>query len=689
MRALKLPFRRRRRRHVPEPEVFPPNSRPPRKLRLPALTTPITFPPRHTSRRTSLSRQRHAEQSFFSDMGNSVLSFPTDSAVDTPQAQAPIFYDMYEPPNGPDEPEVVRDQEEMSNLLPDVPTAHQDSEVEEVDALNLDKATQANRFSDPSNCRVGERDYDTDDRISATRPSRKRISSSQPSPRRPSLSSEKPRIDMRSQTDYAVEPRYRDRDMDDDHILIHDEPDDIQPPSDTDFSRTTFHDDNFFSSIASDSEQENKSRIMYKSRGHSSRQKKKRRESSKDSSEPIDESPYSHLPSRQVSSTTANAESLTYNAYTDVLQSQARGDGGGLRTIVDLLRDSEGNPIVIEKAALVIGLLAEKDAATRDAFGQFAAVQTLIQCLSMRITARFDRSLIVKNVTFALTSLLRDSPRNLRLFEMFDGPYKMGKVAASDRYENKPDIPKYALRALSELKYYHQAAESANSQLLTNSSTLCRTILYVLRAMSLHEYRTEIQERGLDALRTLISRSGKGAMEPELARKSTQSIGTAFKMHKESAEIRWQCLTLLCELEMRREDLFSMDLDVECFFGALRTVVLDASKNNETSTSETVNNALVTLLRRAVTAAANVGWTQQEFTERAVEAGAIETALEALEFFAQEQEIVEKIYSILRVLLQSEEGKFRMNSVRSACAILAGIEAGNRKAAVVLSSVSS
>ncbi|CDF35788.1 unnamed protein product [Chondrus crispus] len=599
---------------------------------------------------------------------------------------------MYDAPNRPDEPEVVRDQDDNSHLIPDIPAAHPDNDVEELDAVHLDKATQASRFSDPANWRVGERDFQSEDRASSTRPSRKRITSSQPTQRRASLSQDRPRMDIRSQTDYIIEPRHRDRDPDDDHSLDPDHSDEIQPPSDTDFSRTTFQDDPFFSSIASDSEQENKSRINYKSKGPSSRQKKKRRESSQEGTSPIHESPYSHLPSRQVSSATANAESLSYNAYTDVLQSQARGDGGGLRTIVDLLRDSEGNPIVIEKAALVIGLLSEKDAATRDAFGQFAAVQTLIQCLSMRITARFDRSLIVKNVTFALTCLLRDSPRNLRLFEMFDGPYKMGKAAASDRYENKPDIPKYALRALSELKYYPQSAESVNSirtDRLTRSSTVSRTVLYVLRAMSLHEYRTEIQECGLDALRTLISRSGSGSIDSEIVRKSTQSIGTAFKMHKESAEVRWQSLTLLCDLEGRREDFFSVDLDVECFFGALRAVVSDAARENEKLTSDTANTSLVGLLKRAITVAVNVGWRRKEFTERAVDAGAIETVLEALDFFGKDQEIVDKIYSILRVLLQSDEGKFRMNSVRSACAILAGIETGNQKAAVVLSSVSS
>lgn len=700
MRAFKRAFGIRR-RGQPEPEVFPPNSRPHRRLRLPALVGPMSFPSRHTQRRNGMGRRTSVDESAFSEMGNSAMSFPlTDAGMETPNIPAPIFYDMYDVGNGPDEPEVIRDGDDSGKAFGDISTPSDlkdegEGEMEVVDAVHLDKATQANRFSDPRSWRAGEREYPADT-VSATRPSRKRLASSQVVGRKKSHSQDSNRPETRSQTDYTSavrhrekEARNREHEIEEDTRLDYDDSDDTQPPSDTDFSRTTLHEDQFMSPIGSDSDTTKNSRIKYSSRVDSSRQKKQRRDGSKGVGRPVGESPYFHIPSRQVSSATANAESLSYNAYTDALQSEARGDGGGLRTIVDLLRDSEGNPIVIEKAALVIGLLSERDAATRDAFGQFAAVQTLIQCLSMRITAKFDRALIVKNVTFALACLLRDSPRNLRLFEMFDGPYKMGKAAASDRYENKPDIPKYALRALSELKYYPQSAESLSNHVLTNSSTLSRTIMYILRAMTLHEYRTEIQECGLDALRTVISRHGRGSIDAGLIRQSEQATGTAFKMHKESAEIRWQSLTLLCDLDELREDKFSLDLDVECFFGALRSVVADASKNNEDSTSETVNKALVALLKRGIEVASNVGWRRQQFTERAVEAGAIETVLEALDFFGQDRVVVDKIYSILRVLLQSDEGKFRMNSVRSACAILAGIETGNEQAAVVLSSVSS
>ena len=63
-----------------------------------------------------------------------------------------------------------------------------------------------------------------------------------------------------------------------------------------------------------------------------------------------------------------------------------------------------------------------------------------------------------------------------------------------------------------------------------------------------------------------------------------------------------------------------------------------------------------------------------------VEAGAVETVLEALDVFDGEAQIVDKICTILRVLLQSNEGRHRINSVGSACAILAGIESVNARA---------
>lgn len=396
----------------------------------------------------------------------------------------------------------------------------------------------------------------------------------------------------------------------------------------------------------------------------------------------IEESPYQNIVHTCPSQCAADAR--VYDAYTEAVQKESRAHGGGLRKIVELLRDSEGNPIVIEKAALVIGILSENDAASRDAFGHFAAVQTLIQCLSMRISAKFDRTVIVKTVTFALASLLKDSPKNLRLFEMFDGPYKMGKAAASERYENIPEVPKNALKALCELKYHPQSADGVTNHVLTNSSTNSRTIMYVLRSMSLHEYRAEIQECGLDAVRTLLARAGRGTIHTALLSQISQTAATAFKMHEESQEVQWQCLTIFCDMDALREDMFSLRLDMEAFFGSFQALISDLKDN--TKRKPEVQKSIVGLLKRAIEVTGNVGWRSTAFVEEAVEAGGVEAMLSALDFFGSDSRTSDKICSILRKLLQSDEGRFRMSRVKSACAILDGIANSNERAAVTLSS---
>lgn len=398
----------------------------------------------------------------------------------------------------------------------------------------------------------------------------------------------------------------------------------------------------------------------------------------------IEESPYSDASQLSQKVTCGTGETKIYHAYTDALQREARGRAGGLRIIVDLLRDSDGNPIVIEKAALAIGILSENDSATRDVLGQHSAVQSLIQCLSMRLPAKHDKSKIVSSVIFAIACLLKESPRNVRLFETFDGPQKMGKAAASERYENCPAVPKHALKALSELKHHPSHTSESFTTVLSSSSSANRTIRYVLRSMALHEHRMDIQEYGLDALRTLLARAGKGGLSNEVMKLSAQATATAFKMHSESKEIQWQCLTLLCDLDDMREGLFSLDLDVESFFGALRLVSADAKTNG--ARKPKLGKSLVSLIRRSVDVAVNYGWRNQEFKNHAVEAGAVETVLDVLDAYGHDPQIVDKICTILRVLLQSDEGRYRMNSSGSACAILSGIETVTSRAAGMLPS---
>lgn len=556
--------------------------------------------------------------------------------------------------------------------------------MEELDAVNFDKASAANRFAHPRRRHIVTERHAPANAQSA-RPGRKHLASPQ------SMTARRNQFDMTRVRDYRIysdstdDSRFRERDRE--FEVEHEQQrDDSKYSMESEFMRRSQIDivkkaGKPRKEGAVDSQQT--SRIKY-SRPEA-RMRRHRRESFRQSSQlykVIAESPFL-ADLRDTLTTSAGAESRSYNAYTDTFQNEARGDGGGLRTIVELLRDSDGNAIVIEKAALVIGILSENDAATRDAFGQFAAVQTLIQCLSVRISSKYDRTLIVKNVVFALASLLRDSPRNLRLFEMFDGPYKMGKAAASERYENKPDIPKFALQALSELKYHGHSSDSQSSHVVTNSSTTRRTIMYVLRAMSLHEYRAEIQEQGLDALRTLLCHSGRGFMDLRLLEQCAGAVTTAFKLHKDSAEVNWQCLTILCDLSGFQNESSTIELDVECLFGSLGQLMKEVRKVKEKQGK--IYESLVNLLRRGLDVIESVGCRRGDFVEQAVEAKAVETILEALELFGGEREEVDRIQSILRNFLDCGEGEFRMTSVRAACAILEGIETGNRSAASVLS----
>lgn len=402
---------------------------------------------------------------------------------------------------------------------------------------------------------------------------------------------------------------------------------------------------------------------------------------------PIEGSPFSKRPVSRQPEIVSAVDTKLYDAYTDVLHEEARGRAGGLRTIVNLLTDCEGNPIVIEKAAMAIGMLSESDAATRDVFGQYSAVQALLQSLSIRVPSKQSRAAIVEMVTFAMAALLENSPRNVRLFEMFDGPHKMGRAAASTLYENRPIIATHALKALAELKHHPIQTSDANAVPALSppsaGSSTARTIRYVLRCLSVHEHRTDLQELGLDVLRTLIARCGHGALNEYLTRMCSQAAGTAFKLHSESREVQWQCLSLLCDLEDVQESMLSMELDVVCFFGALRMIIAEAKS---ATVGAEISRSLADLVQRAVDVAVRNGWRSQEFKDSAVEAGAVETVLDALDMYDGETKIVDKICTILRVLLQSEEGRYRMNSVSSACAILAGIETVNARAIVMQAS---
>lgn len=672
----------------------------------------MSFPSRRSSNRPTPPHCKDArvpadESLASTDLGNSALSLPVSeldsNSSHAPTAPAPIFYDMYD-----DDAAIMQDshplvehsaarQRKERRALDatdeeedDRFRRHHSSDLGDPDTINLDIATPPIRPQPPHRRLVVDRYY----RATALNPRsfRKRMSNPQTTLIRrhfqdAARASDHRPVDHSDGTHHLQQERERDRHRE----LDPDFPDLARHYSDDDYSRVLSGDDSLHVGDTNGDGRNLQSMRRKKFHSHIESPPKRKSRSGKanraSSKQTIEESPYVKHSSYRSHSAVTSAESRVYDAYTEAVQTESRAEGGrgGLRRIVELLRDNEGNPVIIEKAALVIGILCEKDPASRDAFGQFAAVQTLIQCLSMRISAKFDRALIVKTVTFALSSLLRDSPRNLRLFEMFDGPYKMGKAAASERYENIPDVPRNALRALSELKYHPKSSDGVTNHVLTNSSTSSKTIMYVLRSMALHEYRTDIQECGLDALRTLLARCSRGTINSSLLTQSAQTISTAFKLHRESHEVQWQCLTLMCDLDALREDMFSLRLDMEAFFGAFRSLMLNPRSDDNNKQTTEFTKSLTALVKRAVHVAGNIRWQSREFTEGAVEAGGVEALLTALDFFSDDSQMSDKICSILRVLLQSEEGRFRMSRVKSACAILDGIASNNERAAATLS----
>lgn len=417
-------------------------------------------------------------------------------------------------------------------------------------------------------------------------------------------------------------------------------------------------------------------------------------------------------------------------AYTEAAQAQAcRNENSGLRSLVELLQGKTGNAITIKETAWTIKLLCKRDAAARVVCGQYGAVEALLKSATeVWGTGRIDRVPAVTEVVAALENVLRGSEENVRAFEMAGGAQRIAKVAASDKLENDPTVALHALAVLAELKFHplciaeevdatrmpglggaanddRNGPNSAPAARIVSESGIsdtAKTMFYVLKTMDMHSHRKKVQECGLDALRTLIGRAESGAMSVQLLVKVSQAAVAAFKMHGESQEVQWQCLCVLCDLEEIQDGMFSVGLDVATLFGALRLVVGRIPRGNnggggnagggeeegeekedtEKGREQEIADALLRVTRRAVDVAVKSSWRNPEFKETAVEADGVEAVLDALEVCEDEKE-VDKICTVLRMLLDSTEGRSRMNSLDCACAILKGIETVNRKAVSV------
>lgn len=368
----------------------------------------------------------------------------------------------------------------------------------------------------------------------------------------------------------------------------------------------------------------------------------------------------------------AAARAAVYTAYTDALHKEARSSSGGVRRIVELLREHERNPVVVENAALAIAVLGENDAATRDVFGQYGAVEALLYTLTLneRIPS------VVERVIFAITNLVRDSPRNVRLLETFDGVAKLAKISSSKRFEANPKIAVHALTALAALK--NRLGLNEPRIVHKGQSSISKVITYVLRSMRLHEYRVSVQEAGLDAVRTLVVRADRAQLPHSLLTKCVRTASGAFKFHGESKDVQWQTLALQCDIDDVRDGHYLVELDVETFFGALRGIVAEGGALRRHPHPTAGNTAMVEaigkLIERALTTASRVGWRSSESKTKAIEAGAVDVCLETLAAFSDDRGIVERTCSVMRSLFDSREGRARLDSVPTACAILSAIE---------------
>ncbi len=87
-----------------------------------------------------------------------------------------------------------------------------------------------------------------------------------------------------------------------------------------------------------------------------------------------------------------------------------------------------------------------------------------------------------------------------------------------------------------------------------------------------------------------------------------------------------------------------------------------------------MSDAIASLISRALATASRVGWRSLESKNTAVDAGAVDVCIDTLAAFSDDRQIVEKTCSVMRSLFDSLEGRLRLDSVPTACALLSAIE---------------
>lgn len=371
----------------------------------------------------------------------------------------------------------------------------------------------------------------------------------------------------------------------------------------------------------------------------------------------------------------AAIQSQVNTAYAESLQEEARGHGGGLRRIIELLRQNESNQLAVENIAIAVNVLSENDSVTSDAFGNYGAVEILLHCL----VKYEENSTVCGRVVAAIRSIVTGSRRNAKLLEAFDGVHVLTNTAKCTKSQNDPTIAVDALRTLAALmlepmagessdvskkkstssislgqdvhRKAHESVDTANTEILRWRQAISNVVL----ALDLHEHREQVQEAGLRALRTLLAKMEPSKLDHAQLVDVIRAAKEAYVLHGDaSMDICWQCLGLMCDVDDARDGQFRVELDVQSFFGCLLQVIAATGAETDPAASD----AGAQLCARALCATDHIGWRTRERCQNIVKAGAFEAVLEALRVFPDRREILEPACSLGRSIIKSEDCKY-------------------------------
>lgn len=311
--------------------------------------------------------------------------------------------------------------------------------------------------------------------------------------------------------------------------------------------------------------------------------------------------------------------------------------------------------MAVEKVALGIRVLCENDSAACDAFGNHGAISALLSCLE-----RYPTNVPVsKCVMSALASLICGSRRNGTILDNNDGLTNIASRACSRSFLADPGISTDAMRIISgtitnTAPANPQAQSDADQLHSSKSAPLIAAISSVISAVQLHAQHISVHESGLLALRGLIKRAKTAdALNEAILSSVLDQVSYSFRLHAEdSVEISWLCLALLCDVHDTRNSLLSQEPDLECFFGALRHIVLLVE-----SQREFVEEAGTRLVVRALLMTAHVGWQSGKPGRNFGNASAVNTCLEVLRVFRSQSAVLEAVYGLLHGLLDSPDAR--------------------------------